>query len=136
MIRILLVEDDPLVRETMSTVLHDCGFAIREAGDGACALRLLEREAIDVVITDIVMPDFDGIELLLAVRKRYPKVRVLCISGGGRTGNRQYLEVASKLGADMVLAKPFSPSQLCGAVHATLSVPITSRPPCEESACD
>lgn len=126
MVRVLLVDDDPLVRETMVLVLRGAGYGVLLADDGSHALELLRRETVDLVISDILMPGVDGIELLLAIRRHHPDLRVLCISGGNRINHIQYLEMAAKLGAYMVLAKPFTPSQLRGAVDAAVSPTVVS----------
>jgi len=120
MARILVVDDDALVREMMRVMLEGSGHAVAEAGDGMAALDFLAAEPADLMIADIMMPELDGIGLIVAVRKRHPNLRVLCVSGGGRDFKADYLPIAEKLGADMVLAKPFKAKQLIAAVDAVL----------------
>jgi CheY-like chemotaxis protein len=127
MSRILVVDDDPLVRDIIAMALRDAGHAVLEANDGQQALDALGRGPFDLVVTDILMPEIDGIGLILAIRKRYPDLRVLCISGGDRRGNTDYLPMAEKLGAHMVLAKPFTPKQLLAAVESVPCMPAAPK---------
>ncbi len=127
MARILVVDDDALVRRTIVSVLRNAKHAVLEANDGLPALTLLGRETVDLVIADIMMPDLDGIGLILAIRGRHPDLRVLCISGGGRDASLDFLPMAAKLGADMTLAKPFTPQQLLAAVEAALGMPTAPK---------
>ncbi len=124
MSRILVVDDDALVREAVVLALRDAKHTVLEAGDGQQALDILGRESVDLVISDILMPEIDGIGLILAIRKQHPSLRVLCISGGDRAGFMDYLPMAAKLGAHMVLAKPFTPKQLLAAVGGVLRMPV------------
>jgi DNA-binding NtrC family response regulator len=126
MARILVVDDDALVRETIALALQAAGHSVVEASDGRIALQILSREPIDLVISDILMPEIDGIGLILAIQKQHPTMRVICMSGGDRTGQIDYLELAAKLGAQMVLAKPFTPKQLLAAVATAISMPPTT----------
>ena len=123
MARILVVDDDALVRRTIVSVLENAKHAVLEANDGLPALAILGRETVDLVIADIMMPDLDGIGLILAIRGRHPDLRVLCISGGGRDASLDFLPMAAKLGAHMILAKPFTPDRLLAAVEELLSAP-------------
>ncbi len=116
------------VRETIPLALQAEGHIVFDASDGRIALPGLGREAVDLVISDIIMPEVDGIGLILAIQKRHPTLRVMCISGGDRMGQIDYLELAAKLGAQLVLAKPFTSRQLLAAVTAAISLPPTSAP--------
>ncbi len=123
MARILVVDDDAMVRGTIRASLLRAGHQVLEAGDGLEAIATLEREAVDLVVSDIIMPEVDGIGLLLKLRKQYAGLKVIVISGGGRTQNVDFLRMAETLGADRVLAKPFTPDQLQSAVQAVLEAP-------------
>lgn len=120
MARILVADDDALVRKTIATVLCKGGHVVSEASDGIEAISEIDCKTIDLVITDILMPGLDGIGLLLALKARCPSMRVLCISGGGRDQQMLYLEFARKLGAHLILAKPFTPKELERAVATAL----------------
>ena len=123
MARILVVDDDTMVRTTIRAGLLRAGHAVLEAGDGEEAIGVLEKAEVDLVVSDIVMPEVDGIGLLLKLRKQFPQLRVIVISGGGRMQNVDFLRMAQTLGADRVLAKPFTPDQLQKAVQAVLDSP-------------
>ena len=110
--RILLIDDDPLVLETLTGGLIAAGHEVVPASDGDEGLALLSRESIDIVVTDIIMPRREGIETILELRARQADVPIIAISGGGRNSNLQFLKVAEKLGATRTLQKPFSLSRL------------------------
>lgn len=110
-VSILVVDDDAPFRTALSRILRAAGHAVDEAADGAQALRVVEADTPDLLITDLVMPDNDGIELIVAVRKAHPAVRILVISGRW-IGDMSLLTMAARLGADATLAKPFSNEQL------------------------
>lgn len=127
MARILIVDDDDLVREIIARTLQDARHDTLEARNGRQALDILDREVVDLAISDILMPEIDGLGLILAIRKQFPNLNVLCISGG-RTRDMDYLGAAEKLGAQMVLRKPFTPMQLLAAVEAVLSMSAPPNP--------
>ncbi len=105
--RIILIDDDKLVRTSVKTVLQRAGYILREAPDGRVGLNLFRAEPCELVITDLVMPEKEGIETMMELRQIDPNVRVLVMSG-----KVSYLEFARQLGADGVLAKPFHQEQL------------------------
>lgn len=126
MAHILVADDDALVRKTITLVLRKSGHVVSEASDGVEVLEAvaeIDCKTLDLVITDILMPNLDGIGLILALRAQCPSLRFLCISGGGRDQHMQYLEFARKLGAHLVLSKPFTPQELERAVAAALLLP-------------
>lgn len=125
MAKILVVDDDTMVRMTIRACLLRAGHEVLEAGDGYEAIGVLEKVEIELVVSDIIMPEVDGIGLLLKLRKQFPLLRVIVISGGGRAQNVDFLRMAQTLGADQVLAKPFTPEQLLTAVQAVLDAPRT-----------
>lgn len=123
MARILLVEDDEAVREILRKTLVAAGYEVEEAPDGVVALAAYRRQPIDLVITDLVMPEKDGLETIMDLRRLNPAVKIIAMSGGGWTlGPGQiYLETARVLGALEILAKPFTASTLLTAVSEVLS---------------
>lgn len=116
MASILLVDDDAAFRAAAKRALTGAGHTVEEAADGRRALKSLKSAQPDVVVTDIIMPDSDGIELIAALRKAHPGLRVLAVSGRGNMGPLDLLKMASVVGADATLSKPFSGDELLEAV--------------------
>ena len=110
--KILVIDDDHLVRYTLSKILQRNGYDVVTASDGKRAMTVFRAEHPDAVITDIVMPEQEGAETILLLRKERPEVRIIAISGGARTGNLDYLDMARALGADDVIRKPFEAEEL------------------------
>jgi CheY-like chemotaxis protein len=100
--------------------LESGGHSVVEAANGRQALEIFRNNAADLVITDLIMPEQEGIETILLLRERNPAVKIVAISGGGRTRNMDFLEIASKAGADMVLPKPFDAKTLLRTVQECL----------------
>ena len=121
MARILLIDDDDSVREMLSATLTAYGHTVIQAGDGHEGLKLFEHANPDLVITDIVMPEKEGIEVLSVLRTLRPSVKVIVMSGGGRNRPADYLYIAKALGASSVLTKPFSSQVLITAVEELLA---------------
>jgi CheY-like chemotaxis protein len=114
---ILVVDDDAAVRSLFHAILARAGFRVMEAADGAQALAALREGGVDVVITDLVMPEKEGLETIGEIRRSYPHVKIAAVSGafGGR-----FLETASLLGADATLAKPVTEEALVDMVRRLL----------------
>ena len=117
---ICVIDDDESVRQTVSRILSGAGYAVVSAADGAKGLEAVERSSPAMIITDIVMPNREGIETILEAKKRFPGIPIIAISGGGRSGPQSFLDLARKLGADDCLAKPFRPTELLDKVAALL----------------
>ena len=94
---------------------------IIEAADGSIGVARFAGHAPQLVITDIVMPNKEGIETIREIRRLAPAAKIMAISGGGRSGNPQYLDMASKLGADVTLTKPLHAPSLRAAVNTLLA---------------
>jgi YesN/AraC family two-component response regulator len=92
---------------------------VTEAENGRLGLEQLKTGTFDLVITDIIMPEMEGVETLMTVREQYPNVKVITMSGGGRTGNIDFLSAAEKLGASAILHKPFTLGSLSAAIETT-----------------
>jgi DNA-binding response OmpR family regulator len=116
MAKILVVDDDTLVRTSLSYALEDAGHQVVQAGNGDEGLAALHRESFDVVVLDILMPEREGIETIREIRKKWPVLPVLAISGGDKTGWRDFLRMASALGANDTMAKPFTASDFVDRV--------------------
>jgi CheY-like chemotaxis protein len=116
---VLLIEDDVSVRRIVRRMLERSRHDVTEAENGRVGLDRLRDGAFDLVITDIVMPEMDGLETLIELRKHYPTLKVIAMSGGGRTGNMDFLGSAEKLGASAVLHKPFTSDVLTTAIDSS-----------------
>lgn len=121
MARILLIDDDDALRTMLRLTLIHFGHTVIEARNGREGLALFPHAEADLVITDIVMPEVEGIEVLMTLRKIKPLVKIIAISGGGRGNATDYLRIALKIGAAKVLTKPFSNEALVSAVEELLS---------------
>jgi DNA-binding response OmpR family regulator len=117
---ILVVDDDSALRRLVATVLERRKFRVTEAADGGQALSVLAETEFDLVITDIVMPEIEGLELVRYIRARHPRSKVMAVSGGG-SHLISYTHLAKQLGADEVLGKPFTPAELIAVVERVLT---------------
>jgi DNA-binding response OmpR family regulator len=117
--RILLVEDDELVRTMIRVFLEEEGHEVFEASDGK-QMREEFDPPPDLIITDVLMPSVDGLELIMQVRRRDPKIKILAVSGGGQIRGETYLSIAQRLGAQHTLAKPFTRWAFLAAVRLAL----------------
>lgn len=115
---LLLAEDDGLVRRVLSRMLQSAGYRVLEVTNGKDAVRTASSEPVDLVISDVIMPEMDGIELLKDVLAL--DVPVILMSGGGRIDAELYLRMASMLGAAAVLQKPVDPATLLQTVASAL----------------
>jgi CheY-like chemotaxis protein len=107
MARILIVDDNDDMREMLRAMVEMNGHQVDEADNGQAGLERFRASTYDIVMTDIIMPDMDGNEVIAALRAADPKLRIVAISGGGRARNLGVLQVATRFGADRVLSKPF-----------------------------
>ncbi len=115
--RLLVVDDNDDMRQSMKRLLERFGYHVELAANGARAIEMQGRVDAQVLITDIFMPDTDGLETIKQFRSQYPAVRIIAMSGGGGTlREADYLSTASVAGADAVLRKPFSPDNLLQAL--------------------
>ena len=120
--KILIIDDDEQIRKLLYRVMEQAGFEVQVAADGRKGLSLFEESFYDLVITDLIMPEQEGIETITFLRKNYPQVKIIAISGGGRIGPETYLPLALELGANAAYAKPFSIDQITNAVKELLDV--------------
>ena len=120
MARIIVIEDEPAIRRLVSRILSRSGHEIREAGNGRDGVQLHRSDPADLVITDLFMPEQDGIETIQQIREFAPATPILAMSGGGARGGTDCLADAELLGAQGVLSKPFSPDDLERAVATLL----------------
>jgi CheY-like chemotaxis protein len=120
MSRILVIDDLAPIRATWRDMLEEAGHEVLEARNGEEGLASLAREQIDLVLTDIFMPEKDGIETIGEIRRLCPEVKIIAISGYADDSASPYLRIAQHLGADAALCKPVDPEELISAVSQTL----------------
>jgi DNA-binding response OmpR family regulator len=121
--KILLIDDDTLIRRSVARVLLQNGHDVLTAEDGIRGLELYQREKFDLIVTDIYMPRQEGIETILTLRRGDPDTKIIAISGGGQTGNTDALEMARLLGANGIIEKPFRTDQLLAKIQAVMTEP-------------
>ncbi len=120
MARVLIIEDEQLVRMVLRDMLEAAGHQVTEAEDGEQGLAQFEAHPADIVVTDIVMPRKEGFETIQELRRRYPKVKIIAISGGDRHRGYGVLTVAKRFGAHGVLMKPFRRRDLLAMIDDIL----------------
>ena len=129
MAHILIVDDNVEINSIMSFVLQDAGHQTSQAVDGKDALRQIDRGAFDLVITDLYMPEKEGLETIGELRRKWPLLKIIAMSGGAMGDDgKMSLHIARKLGATLVLKKPFSEQELIGAVTTVLGETATGGP--------
>jgi CheY-like chemotaxis protein len=122
---ILVVEDSPAVRLSVAGYLEGRGFEVTEAENGRAAIRALDRRSFDLIVTDVLMPEVDGIELIKAARNAQPDVKILAMSGGAPNMPAGYLlKMTRMFNADETIYKPFLNEELGAAVARLLDQPL------------
>lgn len=119
--RILVIDDDEQMRILLRQVMEWAGYEVIEAGDGREGMLKQRKQRADLVITDLIMPEQEGLETITSLRREYPELKIIAISGGGRIGPDAYLPAAQELGADRVFSKPFDVRQLAVTVKELLA---------------
>lgn len=123
MARILVIDDNEDVRAVVSGVLESAGHEVTVAPNGARGIEQQRKSPAEVVITDIVMPEKEGIETIRDLKQEFPELRIIAMSGAGMLNTANYLLTAKALGAHAVLRKPFGPSALLELVQDLLKLP-------------
>jgi DNA-binding response OmpR family regulator len=119
---VLVIDDDPAVLDSLATLFEIHGISIATAQDGVAGLEVFRRTSPAVVLTDIIMPEQDGIGLIMEMRRERPGVKIIAMSGSGRIGKSDFLTVAKSLGADSVVPKPFDIDQLVTTIRGHLQL--------------
>ncbi|ADK81343.1 response regulator [Sediminispirochaeta smaragdinae] len=117
---ILVIDDNDSYRAMLTMFLTEKEFMVIQADNGKSGWKLLHNQKPNLVILDIVMPDQEGIETLIQLRKEYPRLPVIAISGGGKIGPDNYLKLAKAFGADETFEKPVSNTVLLSAIRTLL----------------
>ena len=135
--RILIVDDDEPFRRILRETLRLAGYVVTTAENGAVALRLFRQEPVDLVMTDLIMPEKEGIETILELLRLQVDLKIIAMSGGGCREAGDYLPIARHLGASEVLTKPFTAQDLMEAVETLLACPCpsVSQIPTAPSSC-
>ncbi len=120
MARILIIEDDQEVREYLESVLSRAGHECLCASDGKEGVDVFSANPVDLVITDIIMPEKDGIETIMDLRRKNNTLKVIAISGGGRAEPENYLHSAKLLGANRTIKKPFTNEEMLQAIRTLM----------------
>jgi CheY-like chemotaxis protein len=121
MARILVIDDEELARFTLREILETAGHEVVEATNGHEGVERQKANPFDMVITDMIMPDKEGLETIAELKGEYPDLKIIAISGGGRTRNLDFLQLAGEFGADQIIVKPFTEEDLMKGVDACLS---------------
>ena len=120
MVRILVVDDEPGLRQYLRMLLEEAGYEVVGARDGVEAQKAFRSRRIDLLVTDLVMPNKEGIDLIQSLHKSQDRLKIIAMSGAG---NGKYLPMARMLGADAVLTKPFSAEEFLATVATVLCGP-------------
>jgi CheY-like chemotaxis protein len=118
--QILVIDDDDEIRAVLRRMLEPAGYEIIEASNGEEGIRIYREHPTDVIITDLIMPKKEGVELIMELRTEFPDLKVIAISGGGRIGPETYLEVAEGFGAMRTFTKPFRIKDILEAIQELL----------------
>ncbi len=121
MSQILVIDDDVHIRELISIMLEGEGHKVILAEDGILGLKMVEKNKFDLIITDIIMPNQEGLETIVQIKTISPDIKILAISGGGRIGSASYLTLAENFGVDKTLSKPFYHKDFIKCVEELLS---------------
>lgn len=121
MANIIVIDDESAIRTLVARILERAGHEVRTASNGVEGVAFHRAAAADVVVTDLFMPEQDGIETIQQIREFGPDTPILAMSGGGSRGHTDALDDAELFGADAVLMKPFTPDELQEAVRGLLA---------------
>jgi CheY-like chemotaxis protein len=120
MARILVFDDEPSILLMIKKMLEKAGYEVEVALNGKEGMELFEKNRPDLLITDIIMPEKEGLETIFELRRKYPDLKIIAISGGGRIGPDGYLPGAKLLGANAVFAKPLIPKEFLNTISELL----------------
>jgi DNA-binding NtrC family response regulator len=129
MARILVIDDDQEIRSLLRDILEPEGFEVADAPNGRVGIKLFKQHSYDLVITDMLMPEQEGIETIAELQEKSPSIRIVAMSGGGSRGNLNVLVDAKRFGAAVTISKPFGPTEILDAVHAALRFPLARPAP-------
>ena len=125
---IVLIDDDESLRTMLTKMCERLGHEVLAEGNGNLGLKCVRQARPQVVITDILMPEKEGVETIMELRREFPKLKIIAMSGGGRNSASDYLSMARKFGAAFTLAKPFGREELKNALESVLAEPQSPKP--------
>ena len=126
--KILVIDDEADICEMTKLLLERAGHDVSCTTDSRAAARMLKEQAFEVVITDMLMPDKDGLEVMADLRRHHPEVRIIASSGGGRVSSDSYLHIARKSGAHALLSKPFTLKELLTCIEEAFQTLPVAKP--------
>lgn len=129
MAKILVIDDEPSILLMIKKMLEKAGHEVDMALNGKEGMQIFEKNKADLLITDIIMPEKEGLETIVEMRKKYPVLKIIAISGGGRISAEGYLPGAKLLGANMVFQKPLIQKEFLEAVSFLLKDLNIKKPP-------
>ena len=118
--RILIIDDDHHILLMVKKMLERAGYEVDLASNGEEGLNLFKKLSVDLVITDIIMPEKEGLETIREMKRLRPDLKIIAMSGGGKVSSQNYLDTAKIFGATKILAKPFTQKQMVSAVRELL----------------
>jgi len=118
--RVLIIDDDEQIRVLLQQMMEWAGYDVQVAENGKVAMQMQSEKPADLVITDLIMPEQEGLETISWLKKEYAGIKIIAISGGGRIGPEAYLPAALELGADKVFSKPFDVQEVVTSVNELL----------------
>ena len=119
--KILIIDDEPYILLMLKKMLEKIGHEVELASNGREGMEMFRNDVVDMVITDIIMPDKEGLEIILEMKQSNPDLKIIAISGGGRISPESYLECAKHFGASRVFQKPFSQKEFVSAVKILMA---------------
>jgi YesN/AraC family two-component response regulator len=119
--KILIIDDEPYILLMLKKMIEKIGYDVELASNGREGMDIFRNNGVDMVITDIIMPDKEGLEIILEMKQAQPDLKIIAISGGGRISPESYLECAMHFGASRVFQKPFKQKELVSAVKILMA---------------
>ncbi|CAN5408142.1 response regulator [soil metagenome] len=121
MAHILVIDDDAIIRRMLMERLTDAGYQVFEAGHGNEGLKVMRAEPADLVLCDLYMPEKEGLETIQELRRNYPELKIIAMSGGNRKSPVDLLPIAKSMGANETIHKPFKLAELVQLIDSMLS---------------
>ena len=128
MTKVLVIDDNEVIRSILGAALEHLGYRVTEAVNGYEGIKVVEADPPDLVLTDIIMPEQDGLQTIVEMRRRFPTIRIIAISGGGAMSPDDLLRVSKKLGASGCLIKPFTNESLRIEIERVLGPRLRNHP--------